>query len=451
MTKCQNLHIIKQMKSNSTINERQNHTQAITLIKASYRCSRAQRLIRYMMIFLSISTCLAAIFNRYLPTLMPNIENLEQIQQDISTYLNLISGSILVAGIPLGFYCTRMNTESTVLRDRYDAYVFNNKENTAILRPISDTYIDLYAKKVGKDNKKFRNYIYGNETAPDENVAQFEYIAKEVQSDYNMHVSLQPFFLTIWVGFCLLIVIIAVSFNDMFVTTLINIMIPSLSAITTIGTAWYNYRLQMKKLLNLTACISAIKALPPDEFNKYVADKDKMRELADGLFTYRSSSIIIPNFLIKLYQRSQEKAKIAATEKAIVVDEKPAESTPTTVEEQKKVKPTTSKSKAETTETQTTTEGKKANTSKSKAETPTENKKPTTAAKKATVNKQTATTPKPATTAKTSVKKPTSPKGTATLKVTATKKPKESTAEKPTEKVTKPKTTKTTTADKTKK
>ncbi|MGN1060714.1 MAG: S-4TM family putative pore-forming effector [Candidatus Coproplasma sp.] len=310
------------MKNSSTVASRQNHSQAITLLKASYRCFRAERVIKYIMIFLSFSICLAAIFNRYLPTLFPTLENLEKIQQDTSTYLNLISGGILVAGLPLGFYCNRMHTEGTVLRDRYDAYVFDNKENNSILRPISDTYIDLYAKKVHKADRKFYNYVYGNEPAPDDAVAQFEYINKEVHSDYNLYVSIQPFFLTIWVGFCILIIIIAVSFNDMFVTTLINIMIPSLSAITTIGNSWYNCKLQMKQLTNLINCVDRIKELPPEQFNKYITDKDKMRKLADGLFNYRSSAFVIPNFLVKHYHKSAEKAKIAAVAKrALNVDE----------------------------------------------------------------------------------------------------------------------------------
>lgn len=417
MTKRQNLHIIKRMKSNSTINERQNHPQAITLIKASYRCSRAEKLIRYLMIFLSFSTCLAAIFNRYLPTLLPNLENLEQVQKEISTYLNLISGAVLVAGLPLGFYCNRMSAESTVLRDRYDAYVFNNKENTAILRPISDTYIDLYAKKVGKDNKRFRNYIYGNETAPDDSVAQFEYIANEVRSDYNMHVSLQPFFLTVWIGFCLLIVVIAISFNDMFITTLINILIPSLSAITTIGTAWYNYKHQMRKLTNLITCVERIKALPPDEFSKYVANKDKMRELADGLFTYRSSAIVIPSFLIKIYQRSQEKAKIAATDKSVNTDKSSAEKTKTTETQDK--------------ETPTTQQQNDTKTTKDVAKSP-------KTEKKATTSKQTTTATKTVSGTNTGVKKTSSSQGKATLKPATTKQSQAA-----------DKTTKTTTATKT--
>lgn len=285
------------------------------MIKASYRCFRAERIIKYIMIFLSFGVCLAAIFNRYLPQMAPNLADVEKIQQDASTYLNLISGAIIVAGMPLGFYSSRMHTEGTVLQDRYEAYVFDNGANSSILRPISDTYIDLYAKKAHKSDQKFFNYVYGKEQPVDDATAQFEYIKKTARSDYNLYISIQPFFLTIWVGFCILIIIIAVSFNDMFVTTLINIMIPSLSAITTIGNSWYNCRLQMKQLTNLIACIDRIEALPPEQYNLYISDKQKIRLLADGLFNYRSSAFVIPNFLVKLYEKSIEKTKLAAQAK----------------------------------------------------------------------------------------------------------------------------------------
>ncbi len=301
---------------NSVIAQRQNHPKAIELIKASYRCFRAERIIKYIMIFLSFGVCLAAIFNRYLPQMASSVENIEKIQQDASTYLNLISGAIIVAGIPLGFYSSRMHTEGTVLQDRYEAYVFENKPNLSILRPISDTYIELYAKKAHKDDSKFYDRIYGEKFPKDDSRAQFEYIKKEVHSDYNLYVWIQPFFLTIWVGFCILVIIIAVSFNDMFVTTLINIMIPSLSAITTIGNSWYACRLQMRQLTNLMTCIDRIESLPPDLFKNYISDKQNMRLLADGLFNYRSSAFVIPNFLVKLHQRSIEKTKLAALAKS---------------------------------------------------------------------------------------------------------------------------------------
>lgn len=285
------------------------------MIKASYRCFRAERIIKYIMIFLSFGVCLAAIFNRYLPQMAPNVADVEKIQQDASTYLNLISGAIIVAGMPLGFYSSRMHTEGTVLQDRYEAYVFDNGANSSILRPISDTYIDLYAKKAHKSDRKFFSYVYGKDQPVDDATAQFEYIKKTARSDYNLYISIQPFFLTIWIGFCILIIIIAVSFNDMFVTTLINIMIPSLSAITTIGNSWYNCRLQMKQLTNLIACIDRIEALPPEQYNLYISDKQKIRLLADGLFNYRSSAFVIPNFLVKLYEKSIEKTKLAAQAK----------------------------------------------------------------------------------------------------------------------------------------
>lgn len=310
---------------NSTIAQRQNDARAIELIKASHRCFRAERIIKYIMIFLSFGVCLAAIFNRYLPQMAPHIVDIEKIQQDASTYLNLISGAIIVAGMPLGFYSTRMHTEGTVLQDRYEAYVFDNQSNRSILRPISDTYIALYAKKAGKDDTKFRNRIYGDTIPEDEATAQFEFIKKEAHSDYNLYVSIQPFFMTIWVGFCILVIIIAVSFNDMFVTTLINIMIPSLSAITTIGNSWFACRLQMKQLTNLINCIDRIESLPPDLFKKYITDKEKMRLLADGLFNYRSSAFVIPNFLVKSYQKSVERNKLATIAKTNGETDKTAE------------------------------------------------------------------------------------------------------------------------------
>ena len=444
--------IIKYMKSNSTVSNRQNHTQAITLIKASYRCFRAERVIKYIMIFLSFSICLAAIFNRYLPTMFPTLENLEKTQQDISTYLNLISGGILVAGMPLGFYCNRMHTEGTVLRDRYDAYVFDNKENNSILRPISDTYIDLYAKKVRKADRKFYNYIYGNEPAPDDAVAQFEYISKEAHSDYNLYVSIQPFFLTVWVGFCILIILIAVSFNDMFVTTLINIMIPSLSAITTIGNSWYNCRLQMRQLTNLMNCIERIKALPPDQFNKYITDKDKMRKLADGLFNYRSSAFVIPNFLVRRFHKSEEKAKIAALAKnAATVDEVAASSA--------HVPTVTASNTANTTPKNKTVNVKVENVTKSATPTaPTKNKeektekaKSATAAKATTPAKpaapvKTAATSKTPATVKTA--KPAKASGTATIKLKTSQKAKPIDAKKPDKNETAKKSVKPTTAEK---
>ncbi len=306
--------IINNMKT-SSVALRQNDSKAIELIKASYRCFRAERIIKYIMIFLSFGVCLAAIFNRYLPQMAPNVADIDKIQQDASTYLNLISGAIIVAGMPLGFYSSRMHTEGTVLQDRYEAYVFDNGANSSILRPISDTYIDLYAKKAHKSDQKFYNYIYGKEPPGNDAAAQFEYIKKNARSDYNLYVSIQPFFLTIWVGFCILIIIIAVSFNDMFVTTLINIMIPSLSAITTIGNSWYNCRLQMRQLTNLIACIDRIEALPPEQYEQYITDKQKIRLLADGLFNYRSSAFVIPDFLVKFYEKSIEKTKTAAQAK----------------------------------------------------------------------------------------------------------------------------------------
>ena len=320
------------MKEESTPIKRQNDAKAITLLRASSKCLSTERSVKYLMITLSFLICILAIFNRYLLQLLGDTELIREIQSKASTYLNLTSGAILVMGIPLGFYCSRMHTEGTVLRDRYDAYVFDNPSNLSILRPISDEFIGLYARKTRGTDERFCNYIYGETDSVDEATAQFEYISKEAHFDYNLYLSIQPFFVTIWVGFCLLIMLIAVSFNDMFITTLINIMIPSLSAITTIGTSWYNCRLQMRQLTNLLSVIDQIQSMPIEKRQTYITNKENMRLLADGLFNYRVSAFVIPDFLIRMHKRHLARLQKSGKYVNGMTKITPAEEQATTVE-----------------------------------------------------------------------------------------------------------------------
>lgn len=293
------------MRKNTELSERQNDETALTLLRASEHCLNSERYVKYLMIFMSFSICLAAIFNRYLPQMFPTVENIADIQEKIATYVNLISGVVLVCGIVLGFYVARMHTEGTALQDRYEAYVFDNAPNYAILRPVSQTLIEVYAKKTrGKSDDVFKNRIYGPDDSPSSVAAQFEYINKEVHSDYKLYIYIQPFFLTIWIGFCILVIIIAVSFNDKFITTLINILIPSLSAISTIASSWHGCRLQMRQLQNLINVIDGIQSMPESKKLLYISDKHNVRLLADGLFDYRVSAFVIPKFLIRRFQKS---------------------------------------------------------------------------------------------------------------------------------------------------
>ncbi len=301
------------MKQKQDIYSRQNDKTAITLLKASYRCLRNERIAKYIMIVLSFGICLAAIFNKYLPQMASGVSGIETIQETAATYINLISGVILVVGIVVGFYTTRMHAEGIALQDRYDAHVFDNPPNLSILRPISQTVINVYAQKTRKKEEAFRDFIYKPSDDPDPDVAQFNYINNEAHSDYRLYLSIQPFFITLWIGFCVIIIALAVSFNDTFVTTLINIMIPSLSAITTIGNSWYNCRLQMRQLQNLLTVIDQIQRLPDGKRLEYISDKRNMRALADGLFNYRVSPFVIPNFLVRRHLKMTAMQSVSLT------------------------------------------------------------------------------------------------------------------------------------------
>ncbi len=292
------------MKQKSKILQLQNDSEALTYLRASHHCLRKEKSVKYLIIVLSFAICLAAIFNRYLPQMAPNVKNIVEIQSIVATVLNLVSGVIVVVGLVLGFYVSRMHTEGTVLRDKYEAYVFDNP-NPSILKPIPQTIIEVYAKKTRhKPDKYFKNYLYSQDDDPKDATAQFEYIDKEIRSDYKLYLSIQPFFLTIWIGFCVIVFLIALSFNDTFITTLINILIPSLSAITIIGNSWYGCRLQMKQLQNLINVTNQIKNMSENKRLLYVSDERNMRMLADGLFNYRSSAFVIPTFLEKRYTKS---------------------------------------------------------------------------------------------------------------------------------------------------
>lgn len=293
------------MKRHSEVKDRQNDEEALIFLRASEHCLNRERYVKYLIIFLSFSVCLAAIFNRYLPQMLPGLENVAEVQAKIATYLNLISGVVLVCSIALGFYVSRMHSEGTTLQDRFEAYAFNNAPNLTVLKPIPQTIIEVYAKKTRrKREEKFLNRIYGPNDSPSDATAQFEYIKKEVRFGYKLYIYIQPFFLTIWIGFCILVMIIAVSFNDRFVTTLINILIPSISAISIIANSWHSCRLQIKQLQNLMNAIDEIQTLSENKKMLYITDKHNMRLLADGLYVYRVSPFLIPKFLIRKFQKS---------------------------------------------------------------------------------------------------------------------------------------------------
>lgn len=302
------------MKTNN-LQERQNDVVAIKLLKASQRCFKAERIFKYMMIILSFSVCLAAILNRYFVQIYDLFDgesnNGEQIQETIALVLNLVSGGIICLSIPVGFYVNRMHSEGTALQDRYEAYVFNNPCNKSILKPVSDQYVEKYARELRHD-KKYFNHIYNKDAVIDNSNAQYEFIKNEVKHDYDLYLYIQPFYYVIWIGFFVIVLAMALSFNDKFVTTLLNILIPSLSAISTIATSWYNCRLQMKQLVNLSNCIERIESLPKEQKEKYIQDKKLVRELADGLFNYRLSPFVIPEFLQRMHENATLKRNVKA-------------------------------------------------------------------------------------------------------------------------------------------
>lgn len=286
---------------------RQNDRTAIGLLKASYRCLKKERDVKYAVIAASFIVCLFGILNKYLPAIFSRVDNILTVQQTLSTYINLVSGVVMIGSLVTSFYTHRMHVEGVCLQERFDCYVYGAPVHHSVTRPISQTVIDVYAAKVKRRNDKFKYIYYDNEDDYDPHTAHFDNINRQLHGDYRLYLSVQPFFLTVWIGFCIVVFLLALSFDDKFINTLINILFPSMSAITVIGNSWFAFRQQMRQLTTAIAAVDNIMRLPDRERMAAMTDKMTLRMLQDSLFNYRLSAFVIPNFLINRHKKQLEK------------------------------------------------------------------------------------------------------------------------------------------------
>lgn len=286
---------------------RQNDREAITYLKASYRCLTKERTVKYFVIFASFLVCLLGIFNKYLPVMFAWVGNIAAIQSQLSVYINLLSGAVLIVSILMSFYTHRMHMEGVCFQERYECYLFDFPLNQSIMRPVSQTMIEVYASKIKRKTERFKNLYYGSPEDVDDKTGHFDNINRQFHSDYRMYISVQPFFMTIWIGFIIVVVLLAVSFDDNFILTLINIIFPSLSAINIIAGSWFAFRQQIRQMTNAINVIDGIQRLPDKERNEKMRDPMTLRMLQDGLFNYRVSAFVIPNFLVRRHEKQMAK------------------------------------------------------------------------------------------------------------------------------------------------
>lgn len=286
---------------------RQNDKEALTYLKASYYCFKKEREVKYFVIAISFFVCLCGIFNRYLPVMFAYYADIIVIQNILSLYINLLSGAVIILSILLSFYTSVKHLEGVVLQEHYECYIFNFPLNHSLLKPISQSVIKIYASKIKRRDEKFINYYFSSEDDVDNETGMYDNLNIQFHDDHRLYMSVQSFFLTIWIGFCIIIFIIAISFDDKFINTLINILFPSLSAITTIGSSWFAFTRQIKQLNNAIAVIDNIQRTPDKERNFLMTDRLTLRMLQDSMFSYRASPFVIPTFLVKSFKKQVAK------------------------------------------------------------------------------------------------------------------------------------------------
>lgn len=284
---------------NSTIYQRQNEKRAIILLRASTYCLKKERNIRYYMIAIAILICLFSIFNKYLDKLFPMIPNVKVVSSDLSQAINLVSGCILIANMFLDRLASRVHIEGINLIEMYDNYVFRLPTNKSIMRPISETVIQNYAGKMRRiKDITFKNYYFASPEEANRPNSIYYFQKQQLETEHAVMLNIQPVFLFLWFSFIVIIIVGAVVINDNFLSSLLNILIPSFSAISMIMSSQYCFSENMRILAN---SINVIRDAEPKQGaeNKYTA-----RLFQDGLFNQRMRAFMVPDFMVKRAQKN---------------------------------------------------------------------------------------------------------------------------------------------------
>jgi len=278
---------------------RQNDREAVKYLKASQYCFRKERTIDSSIMVVSLLLCLTGIFNRYLSEMFSAVENIAAIQQSISEWLVVFSGVFIVVQISANRYVKNLHFTGVNLQESYDCLVYNIPKNKVLMKNIYDSDVEAYARRMRKkDESQFRNYYFASEEAAQAKDAAYENQYSLILTDYKILNFVRTFYYSVWIAFIALIFVIALSFNDNFIKSLTNILIPSLSTISIIMTDQHNYVLSLNKLQN---ALSVMQAKKQDLGGEGMDTVSVLRGVQDGLFWYRSVSFNVPYFLIRMF------------------------------------------------------------------------------------------------------------------------------------------------------
>lgn len=312
--------------------DKQNDKNSLRYLWASEYCYRQKRSIIFFEIIVSVVLSVMSIINKYLPIVFPDIEDVVTLSTMLSQIIVLVSGCVIVMETVLNFVAERMNIESVNLIEKYDIFIFNLFPNKAIMRPISDQNMLVYASRF-KKKQAMLNYYFKSAAEAEDKYAHFNAVKKRFEYDYYLMLDAKSFLYSIWIGFVIVLLIFAFAVNSTWTDSIVYIFIPSLSAIGMIATSWHNYNLKIKFLENILFVISEYSKKIDDPSNaEGTSSRIVMRSLQDAMFTHRINDFILPDFILKRY----DKKKIREAKKTIL-RETPTQQYVTTLRKNKQV------------------------------------------------------------------------------------------------------------------
>ncbi|MCL2630328.1 MAG: S-4TM family putative pore-forming effector [Firmicutes bacterium] len=293
--------------------ERQNHHEALNYLKASKYCARNYRLVQYFIVFFSVVLCIVGILNRYLVEIAPEARNIFQTQAEISRWINITSVVFIITQIFLNVFLRRSNRLAVNLKERYDCYVYDIALNRTMLMNINPSDIEAMALKMKKHPERFYNYYFKTPEEASSAVAGIDNQHRILKEEYRLMSYVKNFFYLIWISFILVIFFTAVLFDDNFINTLTNMLLPSLAVITLIISSFFIFSETIARLQN------AINQLDSQRVGlKRLSDTESkvrgnvMRQNQDAMFLLRLLEFNVPEFFrYRLARKYREEPDLA--------------------------------------------------------------------------------------------------------------------------------------------
>jgi len=275
--------------------ERQNERANLNLVKAAVFCTRRERALKLLPVILSVAVCILGVLNQYFGWFD-------------SLWIILATAVILIADALLFALARRFQVWSASFMDIYDHRVYGIPSNKLMTKHMSQVVTDQYAARIKDKRGKLKNFYFNSVQDSCRQCSVFENQYKEYLREYNLLYYSRKYLYIIWVSFFVSLVVISAIFNNVFLETIINIFVPSLTIIMLIINSWISFEENIRDLRNCINNLDKKRA----EYRTYQEQHNLnspmfLRGVQDGIFKFRSLNFTVPPFLATMFNSAEKK------------------------------------------------------------------------------------------------------------------------------------------------